>query len=170
MRQGFTVFQSIGAKLSLSVFLCELAWAQGRAGQLDEGLALLAEAQMIIDKTGERLYEVELYRMKGELTLQKANQKSKDKSRKSKILNPQSQILDLHSEAEVCFHKAIKVARRQQAKSLELRAATSLARLWQQQGKRAEAHCMLSEIYQWFTEGFETTDLQEAKALLNELQ
>ena len=73
-------------------------------------------------------------------------------------------------EAEECFHKAIEIARKQQAKSLELRAATSLARLWQQQGKQKEAHFMLSEIYNWFTEGFDTKDLQEAKALLDGLE
>jgi predicted ATPase len=70
---------------------------------------------------------------------------------------------------EACFHKAIEIAQRQQAKSLELRATVSLARLWQQQGKTAEAHKLLSEIYDWFTEGFDTKDLQEAKALLEEL-
>ena len=73
------------------------------------------------------------------------------------------------ADAEACFHTAIEVAQRQQAKSLELRAATSLARLWHQQGKQKEAHRMLSEIYGWFTEGFDTKDLQEAKALLEEL-
>ena len=73
------------------------------------------------------------------------------------------------ADAEACFHKAIEVAQRQQAKSLELRATTSLARLWQRQGKRAKAHHLLSEIYNWFTKGFDTKDLQEAKALLEEL-
>ena len=73
------------------------------------------------------------------------------------------------AEAEACFHKAIEIARKQQAKSLELRAATSFARLWQQQGKQKEAHAMLAEIYTWFTEGLDTKDLQEAKALLAEL-
>jgi len=72
-------------------------------------------------------------------------------------------------EAEACFLKAIDIARQQQAKSLELRAATSLARLWQRQGKQHEAHSMLSEIYHWFTEGFDTADLQEARALLEKL-
>jgi len=75
----------------------------------------------------------------------------------------------VETEAEACFWKAIEVARRQSAKSLELRASTSLARLWQQQGKKKEAHQMLAEIYGWFTEGFDTKDLQEAKALLDEL-
>jgi predicted ATPase len=83
---------------------------------------------------------------------------------------PPSAIDDPHSaEAEVCFHQALAITRRQQTKSLELRAATSLARLWQQQGKRAEAHELLAPIYGWFTEGFDTADLQEAKTLLEEL-
>jgi predicted ATPase len=83
----------------------------------------------------------------------------------SKSLTPNPQ-----AKAEACFHKAIEVSRHQQAKSLELRATISLARLWQQQGKQKEAHEMLAEIYGWFTEGFDTKDLQEAKALLEELQ
>jgi adenylate cyclase len=107
-----------------------------------------------VDKTGERYYEAELYRLKGELTLQ------------------QSDVQSLESrvrEAEGCFLKAIEIARKQQAKSLELRAVTSLARLWQTQGKRTEAHRLLSEVYNWFTEGLDTKDLQEARALLDEL-
>ena len=115
---------------------------------------MLAEALTLVDKTRERFYEAELYRLKGELTLQQF-----------KVQGSTFKV----DEAEECFLKAIEVARRQQAKSLELRAATSLARLWQQQGKTAEAHRMLSEIYNWFTEGFDTKDLQEAKELLEEL-
>ena len=142
---------------------------------------MLAEALALVDKTGERFYEAELYRLKGELTLQKqsgvrgptskvqANQKSKGKSRKSKITDPQPLNPDPQGEAEACFRKAIDIARKQQAKSLELRASTSLARLWQQQGKKIEAHKLLSDVYNWFTEGFDTKDLQEAKALLEEL-
>jgi adenylate cyclase len=108
-----------------------------------------------------------VYRLQGELTLQQENQKSKVKGQKSKIeTDPRSLTPDPQGEAEACFHKAIEIAQKQQAKSLELRAAMSLARLWQQQGKRAEAHQMLAEIYNWFTEGFDTKDLQEAKALL----
>jgi predicted ATPase len=103
-----------------------------------------------VDKIGERLYEAELYRVKGELVLQ-------------------SGVRTSDSEAEECFLRAIEIARPQQAKSLELRAVMSLARLWQQQGKRKEAHALLAEIYGWFTEGFDTADLQEAKALLEEL-
>ena len=92
--------------------------------------------------------------MKGTLTLP------------SQVLNPKSQVED---EAEECFHKALEIARQQQAKSLELRATMSLSRLWQQQGRKDEARQMLAEIYGWFTEGFDTQDLQEAKALLEEL-
>ena len=76
---------------------------------------------------------------------------------------------DYHEEAEICFHQALTIARRQQAKSWELRAATSLSRMWQQQGKRDEARQLLAPVYGWFTEGFDTADLQEAKALLDEL-
>jgi predicted ATPase len=108
----------------------------------------------VVDNTGERFYEAELYRLKGELTLQ------------SKVLGPQSKG---EEEAEECFHRAIAIAQKQRAKSLELRATVSLAQLWHPQGKHHEAHRVLSEIYRWFTEGFDTKDLQEAKAVLAEL-
>ena len=118
-------------------------------GQPEAGLAALSEALALVEKTGERYYEAELHRLKGELLLQHAAPEV--------------------SHAEACFQQALDVARRQQAKSWELRAATSLSRLWQQQGKRAEAHALLAPIYGWFTEGFDTADLQEAKALLEAL-
>ncbi len=135
-------------------------------GQAEEGLTALAGALTVADKTGERFYEAELYRLKGELSLQSAvrSPRSEVTSPQHPAPNPQAE-----AEAEACFHKAIEIARRQQAKSLELRAVTSLARLWQQQGKKGEARQMLAEIYDWFTEGFDTADLQEAKALLEEL-
>src|SRR5262249_10540666 len=107
------------------------------------------EALTLADKTGERWYAPELYRLKGTLLLQ--------------------QSADNHEEAQACFQQALGVARSQQAKSLELRAATSLSRLWQQQGQHYAARQLLSEVYAWFTEGFDTADLQEAKALLEEL-
>ena len=121
----------------------------------------------MVDKSGERFYEAELYRLKGELTLQAVavNSLSKSTVTDSRPLTP-----DPQGEAEACFLKAIEIAQKQQAKSLELRAVMSLARLWQQQGKKTEAHQMLSEIYNWFTEGFDTKDLQEAKALLESLE
>jgi predicted ATPase len=116
-------------------------------------LHALAEALDSAEKRGEGYCEAELYRLKGELLLQSGGQSLETRGK----------------EAEGCFQKALAVARRQEAKSWELRAATSLARLWQQQDKKEEAHEMLAEIYGWFTEGFDTKDLQEAKALLKKL-
>ena len=110
---------------------------------------MLAEAQALVDKSGGYWCEAELYRVQGELLLKRS-------------------ILDVQ-QAEACFQHALAIARRQQAKSWELRAATSLAQLWQQQSKRAEVHALLAPIYGWFTEGFDTADLQDAKALLEEL-
>jgi predicted ATPase len=103
----------------------------------------------VADDTGERRWDAELYRLKGEVLLARATEQ--------------------HTEAETCFRQALDIARRRQAKSWELRAAMSLSRLWQRQGKRAEARQLLAEIYGWFTEGFDTKDLQEAKALLEAL-
>jgi predicted ATPase len=138
---------------------------------------MLAEGLAEVEKTGERFYEAELYRLKGTLTLQSRtslgpvsgqSQASQDKSEDTspQPLTPSTQA---EAEAEACFLKAIDIARKQQAKSLELRATMSLARLWQWQGKQREAHQMLSAIYGWFTEGFDTKDLQEARALLEQL-
>ena len=142
---------------------------QGVVGQTEEGIAVLDEALATVLKTEERHHEAELYRLAGELTLQQESQNAKVKMQKSKVPKPKSQILEPESEAEACFLKAIAIARRQQAKSFELRATVSLVRLWQQQGKHEEAHQRLSEVYDWFTEGFDTKDLQEAKALLDAL-
>ena len=125
-----------------------LAEAYGEVGQTEAGLTVLAEALAVVDNTGERYWEAELYRLKGELLLRRASPTE---------------------EVEAWFQQALDVARHQQAKSLELRAAMSLSRLWQQQGKRAEARELLAPIYGWFTEGFDTADLQEAKALLEAL-
>jgi predicted ATPase len=141
-----------------------------KTGQIKEGLTLVTEALELVNNSGRRAFEAELYRLRGELTLQQENQKSKFKRQKAKILEPKSQIPNPQSEVEACFLKAIEIARKQQAKSLELRAAMSLAKLWQQQNKKAEAHKLLSDVYNWFTEGFDTKDLQEAKVLLEELQ
>src|SRR5262249_47474511 len=151
IRQGLAAFDATGAVMGRSYYLALLAEAYGKAGQPEEGLAVLAEAINQVQKTGERYWEAELYRLKGELSL------------KSGARSPES-------EAEPCFLKAIEIAQRQQVRSLELRATMSLARLWQQQGKTKEAHEMLSEVYSWFTEGFETKDLQEAKALIDSLR
>jgi class 3 adenylate cyclase/predicted ATPase len=168
MRQGLATHLGTGMELWQPYFLALLAEAYGKVGQAEEGLNTLADALDVVDKTGERFYEAELYRLKGELTLahEGKSQKAKGKSQKSKISRTPHPTPSTQSEAEAYFLKAIEVAREQQAKSLELRAAMSLSRLWQQQGKKDEAHQMLSEIYNWFTEGFDTKDLQEAKALL----
>ncbi|MBI3798113.1 MAG: AAA family ATPase [Deltaproteobacteria bacterium] len=154
MHEGLAAHRATGAEIRRPFYLALLAEAYGKRGQAEEGLALLAEALDLVNKTGERFSEAELYRLKGTLTLQ------------SKVPGPKSQV---EEEAEGYFRKAIDIARRQQAKSLELRAAMSLARLWQQQGKKEEARRMLAEIYNWFTEGFDAADLQEAKVLLEEL-
>ena len=132
---------------------------------------MLAEALATVEKTGERCHEAELYRLKGELSLKsrQVQNKSKTSRDKSEVTNTQHLTPSLQTEAEECFRQAIEIARKQQAKSLELRAVMSLSRLWQQQGKKKKARQLLAEIYGWFTEGFDTADLQEAKALLAEL-
>jgi predicted ATPase len=126
-----------------------LAEAHGRAGQSGAGLELIERALERVSKTGERIWEAELYRIKGELLL---------------IENAENQ-----DQAEQCFRDAIEIAHRQKARSWELRATTSLARLLDQQRRRDEARAMLDEIYGWFTEGFDTADLIDAKALLDQL-
>ena len=177
MHQGLAAYRATGAELQRPSFLALLAEAHRKVGQMEEGLAVLAEALAQVEKTGERYYEAELYRLKGTLTLQSKTSLGQvlDKSKTSpkqvqdKSRASQDKLDDTEKEAEECFHKAIEIARKQQAKSLELRAVMSLARLWQQQGKKEEAWQMLAEIYGWFTEGFDTKDLKEAKALLEEL-
>jgi predicted ATPase len=149
MRQGLRAAQAQGAALSRPHYLALLARAYGKGGHAEEGLRVLAEALMLVHTTAEHWWEAELYRLKGELLLMCAAENL--------------------TEAEASFHQALTLARRQQARSLELRAAMSLSRLWQQQGKRAEASMLLAPVYGWFTEGFDTADLQEARTLLEEL-
>jgi predicted ATPase len=149
IHQGLSAFRATGAEINQSYFLAMLAEAHGTMGQPETGLTMLTEALALVDTTGERWYEPELYRLKGELLL--------------------AQSPDNHTEAETCFHHALDIARFQQAKFFELRTVTSLSRLWQQQGQRAEAYELLAEVYDWFTEGFDTADLQEARALLEAL-
>jgi predicted ATPase len=158
MRQGIAAFQATGAKTWWPYFLGLLAETCGKGGQAEEGLNVLAEALATVEKTGERWCEAELYRLKGQLTLQQF-QVSGSKFQVED--SPASNVQSLESEAEECFLKAIAIARKQHAKSLELRAVMSLSRLWQQQGKKEEARQMLAEIYGWFAEGFDTVDLQE---------
>ena len=146
MTQGLQAYHATGAAIRRPHFLALLAEGHSTIGQPETGLTMLTEALALVDTTGERWYEPELYRLKGILLLQQSSNNQ--------------------AEAEHCFHHALDLTRHQQAKSFELRTATSLARLWQQQGKRQEAHDLLAPLYEWFTEGFDTADLQEAKALL----
>jgi predicted ATPase len=149
MRQGLAAELATGSTLFQPYSLGLLAEAYGAGGHPDEGLTALAEALAVLDTTELRYYAAELYRLKGALLLQQA-------------------VPDA-VQAEACFQEALAIARQQQARSWELRAATSLARLWQSQGKCQEAHDLLAPVYAWFTEGFDTADLQEAKVLLGEL-
>ena len=156
IRAGLAGYRATGAKLTQTDFLRELAESYGKVGQADKGLTVLAEALEAIDTTGERVSEAEVYRLKGELL-----QHAEGRTRKTGA--------EVQREVEECFQKAVDVARRQKAKSYELRAATSLARLWQTQGKQSEARKLLASVYNWFTEGFDTADLKDAKALLDRL-
>ncbi len=165
MRRGLAAYQATGAELTRRYYLLLLCETCREARQVEEGLSYLAEALAVVHRTGVRPEEAELYRLKGELTLQQF----KVQGSEFKVSDPQPLIPDPQAEAEACFLKAIEIAQSQKAKSWELRATMSLARLWQHQGKQKEAHQMLAEIYGWFTEGFDTKDLQEAKALLDEL-
>ena len=172
MHQGLATWRAIGVVLGQPGFLAMLAEAQSRAGQVEEGLHTLAEAVALVAKTGERYYEAEVWRMKGELLLndergmQNDERKAKKEGQDSVFIHHSSLIIHRSEEAEACFHKAIEIAQSQQAKFLELRAVMSLARLWQQQNKVGEARELLEETYCWFTEGFDTKDLQAAEALL----
>jgi predicted ATPase len=136
-------------ELHRSYFLCVLTEASMEAGRLDDGLSALTQALATADQQEERFYEAEIHRLKGELLLKQGPSNS--------------------AEAQRCFERAIEVARKQSAKSFELRATMSLARLLASQGHRDEARAMLADIYSWFTEGFDTADLIDAKALLDEL-
>ena len=142
-------FRAIGNKALLPHALCVLAEACIEADLLDQGLGALTEAMAAADEYEIRHYEPEMHRLKGKLLLRQDHPNV--------------------AEAQNCFQRAVEVARNQSAKSLELRATMSLARLLAKQGKRDEARPMLADIYGWFTEGFDTADLKEAKALLDEL-
>jgi predicted ATPase/DNA-binding winged helix-turn-helix (wHTH) protein len=149
IHQGVGAVQTIGQKLNRPSHLAYLAEAYGQMGQPEVGLSTLEEALTLVEATEERWWEAEVYRLKGELLL--------------RLPGP-----DI-SQATASFHQALDVARRQQAKALELRAALSLSRLWRRQGQRHQARQLLGKIYSWFTEGFETPDLQEARRWLEAL-
>jgi predicted ATPase len=146
VRQGIAAFRATGAALHVPYLCTLLAEVSAHLGYLEDGLQALAEAHTLVEQHEERYWEAEVCRLQGVLLLRQPG-------------TPQA-------EAEAWLQRALDVARHQEAKSLELRAAMSLSRLWQQQGKRQEAHDLLAEVYNWFTEGFDTADLQEAQALL----
>jgi predicted ATPase len=149
MREGLATWEVLGVALYRAYQLVQLAEVYSTVGQAEAGLRVLAEARAAVPHMEGRFFEAELLRLEGELLL---------------VRSPNN-----HTEAEACFHQALAVARRQQGKSLELRAAMSLSRLWQRQGKRDEARTLLLDVYCWFTEGFDTADLREARALLEAL-
>jgi predicted ATPase len=149
VRQGDAAWRATGAALHVPYFCTLLADVSAHLGHTEDGLQALAEAQTLMEQQEERWWEAEVYRLRGVLLLRQTG-------------TPQA-------EAEACFQQALDVARHQEAKALELRAAMSLSRLWQQQGKRQETYDLLAPIYHWFSEGFDTADLQEAKALLDAL-
>lgn len=148
IRQDLAAVRETGSALWEPYFLALLADVYAQEGQVEAGLATLAEALAAAQATGERWWEAELYRLRGSLLLRQ----------------PGTSL----TEVESWLQRALGVARGQEARSLELRAAMSLSHLWHQQGKRQEAHDVLAGVYAWFTEGFDTADLQEAKALLEE--
>jgi class 3 adenylate cyclase/predicted ATPase len=148
IRCGITALQSTGTTMQMPMFLTHLALAYARLDQFDDARGCIEEA-MAAAEAGEKWNEADTHRIAGEIAL----------------LSPEHDAV----KAQVCFERALEIARAQQAKSWELRAATSLARLWRDQSKLAEAHALLTPVYDWFTEGFDTSDLKEAKALLEKL-
>ena len=172
IRQGLTACQSMGAAEGRSHLLTSLAEAYGQSGQSEDGLTAVAEGLAFVDRTEERAQEAELHRLQGELILQKfkACPEPSRRIQGSKPVLSEVEGFNGEEEAEACFHKALAIAQHQEAKSWELRAVMSLARLWQQQGKVDEARELLAPVYNWFTEGFDTADLKDAKRLLEELR
>jgi predicted ATPase len=146
---AITALRSTGATLWTPFHLSYLARAYAELNQFDDASRCIGEAMTAVQTTQERWFEAEVHRMAGEIALKSPEQKA--------------------TKAEAYFERALVVARQQQAKSWELRAAMSMTRLWRDQGKRAEARDLLAPVYGWFTEGFDTPDLKEAKALLDEL-
>jgi predicted ATPase len=184
--ENLSAYRATGARLDLPFFLAFLAEGYLQAGRISDGLQVVTEALRLTETNLDVFWEAELYRLKGELLLnaeRMANGKARPKRNAERNTKKRGRVsapsaLTVHrssfsihrcAEAETCFQQAIEVARSQGAKSLELRAVMSLSRLWQHQGKKAEARQVLAEIYGWFTEGLDTQDLQDAKALLEEL-
>ena len=149
LSSNLAVFRSMGTKMLVPFWLPYLSRAQAHVNQFDLAWQAINEAQTIVQTSGERWFEAEVIRGAGEISL----------------LQPQPDA----AKAEACFERALEVARQQEAKSWELRAAMSMARLWRDQGKPQQARELLAPVYGWFSEGFDTLDLKEAKALLDEL-
>jgi predicted ATPase len=147
IEQGLEAWRATGAGIFVPYFLALLGWAHARSGQTATGQQFLAAALELGSASGERWFEAEIHRLQGEMNLAGGDR----------------------AWSEACFVRALAIAREQGAKIWELRAATSLARLWRDQGRRAEAHDLLAPVYGWFTEGFDTPDLKDAKALLDAL-
>lgn len=171
MRQGLEALRGTGTRLMQPYLLALLAEGYGAVQQPEAGLAVLAAALDVRSQTGECWYDAELYRLKGELLLlQVVGSGSSPPGPSARARWAGARLVSLLGpEAETCLHQALDLARRQQAKALELRAALSLSRWWQYQGKRQAARQLLAESTSWFTEGLETGDLQEARALLEAL-
>jgi len=145
---GVEAYAALKVKLNLAYFTAVLSEAYRRAGKVELGLATVEDALSHFD-SAERWCQSGILQLKGEILM--------------------ASTTDHWADAEGCFSEALRIARRQQAKSAELRAATSLARLWGEQGRREEARGLLAPVYGWFTEGFDTADLKDAKALLDQL-
>ncbi|PON17145.1 hypothetical protein C2W62_14775 [Candidatus Entotheonella serta] len=150
LQQGLKLWRATGAEQMVPCLLALLAETYGQSGQVEEGLQAVAEGMMTAEQHAQHHYLAELYRIQGELYLMPSEADE--------------------TAAQASFDQALRIARTQQAKSLELRATISLSRLWQRQGQPQQAHTLLADVYQWFSEGFETGDLQAAKTLLNTLE
>jgi predicted ATPase len=166
IQQGLDAYGATRAARDRPYFLALLAEASAQVGQTTKGLEAVTEALATVAKSAVGWWEAELHRLKGELLLHTEGRKASHRRRSRGERGVRNAALT----AEECFHQALNIARRQQAKSLELRAAMSLSRLWQQQGKQGEGRQLLAPLYGWFTEGLDTADLQEARALLEALR
>jgi adenylate cyclase len=152
-----------------SHFLARLAEAHAFLGQIEESRRFLERAVELMEATMEHVWEAEIYRLQGQLALIEAGVEGSSTASKQRVVRADSKLREAESLAETCFRRAIDVARHQGARSLELRAATSLARLWHRQGRRADARGLLEPVHAWFTEGFDTADLSEAGQLAKTL-
>jgi predicted ATPase/DNA-binding winged helix-turn-helix (wHTH) protein len=169
IRQGLAAYQATGTELLRPHFMALLAEALDKARHGEEALRVLEDALQVGDRHGERYYQAELYRLKGELLLKQPTVRAASQAAMSGKSVVESSEPSAITKAEICFNESIKIAQQQKAKSLELRAAMSMARLYQNQGKREDARALVTRIYDRFTEGFDTTDLRAAKALLADL-